>query len=190
MKFNTSLIENFETMTAEEKLAAVLAADLPDTDELEKTNKSYKALIDKYTSEIATLKKGKDAKLSQSEQEAQDLKSQLEDIKAQYNELMRDSAISKYKAKYLALGYSEDLAESTATALATGDMDTVLLNGEKYKADIEKKATSAALRETPRPNGKGEATKTLSKSEIMAIKDPAERQKAIAENINLFTERN
>ena len=190
MKFDTSQIENFESMSAEEKLAAILDADLPDVDDLKKTNTSYKALIDKYTSEIASLKKGKDQKLSQTEQEAQGLKSQLDDLQSKYDSLMKESSISKYKAQLLALGYSDELATKTAEAAAENDIETVLANAAIFKSDVEKKVKADVLKGTPHPEGKGSNTpKPMTKAEIMAIKDSGERQKAIAEHYDLFTQK-
>lgn len=63
----------------------------------------------------------------------------------------------------------------------TGKLDE-LISGT-YKGLIVTTGTKGANTSTP-PDGKGGGTKT--KEEIMAIKDTAERQKAIAENHELF----
>ena len=186
MKFDTTQIENFDSMSPDEKVAALLGVELPDVDELQKELKNNKDLLSKRNSEIATLKKGKDEKLNQAEEEARGYKTQIDDLTEKYNAIMRESSVNKFKAKYIALGYSEELASATAEALADGDMDTVLANGETYKAEFEKTIKANALKETPHPEGKGSGTKTTTKAEIMKIKDAAERQKAIAENIELF----
>ena len=49
-KINTSAIEGYENMTAEEKLAALEAMDIPDVDKM-------KSALDKATSEAAGYKK-------------------------------------------------------------------------------------------------------------------------------------
>lgn len=186
MKFDTTQIENFESMSADDKVAALLGIELPDYEELQKEIKTNKDLLSKRNSEIAALKKGKDEKLSETEREANGLKTQLDELTEKYNGLMRESSVNRFKARYIAMGYSEELAQATAEAAADGDMDTVLANGLTYKADMEKSIRADALKSTPHPEGKGTGTKTMTKAEILKIKDSEERQKAIAEHIELF----
>lgn len=186
MKLDTTQIENFDSMSPDEKVAALLGLDLPDVDELQKELKSNKDLLSKRNSEIAALKKGKDEKLSEAEREAASVKDQLDELNGKYNALMKEASISKFKAKYIALGYSEELATATAEAAAEGDMDTVLENGMTYRTEMEKAFKANALKDTPHPEGKGNGSKKMTKDDILKIKDASERQKAIAENIELF----
>ena len=53
---------------------------------------------------------------------------------------------------------------------------------EMYKADLDAGIKDAIKGNTPKTG----STKVITKEEIMAIKNPAERKKLIAENINLF----
>ena len=57
---------------------------------------------------------------------------------------------------------------------------------EEWPEHIAKTTTSGANTSTP-PGNQGNNGKYSSKEEIMKIKDAGERQKAIAENMNLFT---
>lgn len=188
-KFDTSLIEGFDSMTAEEKLAALLDAELPDVTELNSNLEKYKGLVTKYTGEISELKKTQSKGLSEAEKKAQESESKYDALLQKFEELEKEAAISKNKAKYIALGYSEELAEDTAKALADGDFEKLFTNSEKYKAELEKSVKAQVLKDTPHPNGKDTGTKPKTKDEIMKIKDSVERQKAIADNIQLFIER-
>lgn len=186
-KFDTGLIEGFDKMTAEEKLTAILGTELPDdTVELKNTVKQYKDLIDKYTGEISEMKKQQRAGLSDAERKAKEDEEKYTGLLEQYEALQKEVAISKSKAKYIALGYSEELAEDTAKALSEGDLEKVFANAETYKADLEKKVKADLLKGTPHPQGKGTGSSTKTKEEIMAIKDPIERQAQIAEHLELF----
>ena len=64
--------------------------------------------------------------------------------------------------------------------------DTVQLfeNQKRHMDFIEKKVRADVLRDAPRPTGG--SGRNLSKEDIMNIRDSAERQAAIAENIELF----
>ena len=82
------------------------------------------------------------------------------------------------------MGYEDSLAEETAEALSGGDFDRLFENQKKHMESIEKRVRADVLRDTPRPAGG--SGRNLSKEDIMNIRDSAERQAAIAENIELF----
>lgn len=175
-KLNTSLISGFDTMSAEEKLTALLELDIPDQVDMSgyvdagKYNK-LKAANDKTSSDYAALKKQLNERMTDEEKSKADADAAMKDLEDKYNALLKESTISKYAAKFLSQGYSSELAQSTAEALFTGDMDKVFSNGEKFKDSILKTAKADALRDTPRP-GAGEVSDTankLSESEQIAV---------------------
>ena len=188
-KIDLSLIKGYEEMSAEDKVKAFENYEF-DTSELEQLradNKKKKDLIDKYTGELSSLKKEKNAGLTEAEQKARETEEALSNLQAKYDELYKQSTVSAYTAKYVALGYDEELAKETANALVEGDMDKVFVNSEKFKTSLEKQFKAEAARNMPRPDSKGTSTSTPTKESIMKIKDPVERQNAIAQNLNLFT---
>lgn len=188
-KIDFSLIQGYEAMSAEDKLKAIEALEIPDASEMVKLQqdaKRQKELIDRYTGEISSLKKAQSAGLSAAEQKSREQEETLKDLQEKYQELLKSSTISSYTNKYLALGYDEALATSTAKALVDGDMDTVFSNSEKFKANLEKQFKAEAVKSTGRPDGKGAPPKPMTKDEIMKIKDSSDRQKAIAEHLDLF----
>jgi hypothetical protein len=95
-----------------------------------------------------------------------DLTSQLkekmtedEQKEAQYQQLLRDSEITKLEKSYLALGYGAELAKETATAQYDGDMEKVFANQETFKNELIKANDAKYLNNTPTaPAGAGSNT--------------------------------
>jgi len=175
-KLNTSLISGFDTMSAEEKLKALLELDIPDEVDMSKyvEGSKYdklKAANDKTSSEFAALKKQLNDRMTDDEKARADADASRKELEEKYNALLKESTIAKYVSKYVAQGYAPELAQKTAEALFSGDMDTVFSNGEKFREAILKTAKADALRDTPRP-GAGEGPDTankLSDSEQIAV---------------------
>lgn len=192
MKIDLSTIEGYDAMTPEAKLQALESFEFDTTewDSLKETAKNQKALIDKYTGEIGALKKKEKEGLSEADRKSREQEETLQALQEKYDALLKRTTISDYAAKYMALGYDEALALEAAEALANGEMDKVFASGEKFRAELEKKQKAEAAKATPRLDGRGSGSKSLTKADIMKIKDPSERQRAIAENIDLFTKEN
>lgn len=155
---DTSIIEGFSEMSVEEQLAAVLKLNIPDEVDLSKF--VAKEVFDKKASEAAELSKKLKGKMSEdelakaereAEQAANDAK--YADLESKYNDLVKASTIADYKAKYLAQGYDEKLAQSTAEALVEGNMETVFKNGETFKTELEKQIKSEQMKKDPLPGG-------------------------------------
>lgn len=182
-KIDVSKIEGFDTMTPEEKLNALLAFEYEDNaSELER----YKGAVTKANSEAAEWKKKHNALLTAEELAKQTRDDEVTSLKDKIAELEKKEAISVHKSKFLGLGYDEALAEATAKALHEGDMETVFANQKKFNEGYAKKIEADLLKGTSNPPaGNG---KQMSKDDIMKINDPAERQKLIADNIELFDE--
>ena len=188
-KIDLSLIEGYENMSLEDKVKLFESYEFDDSEltKLRDDNKKQKDLITKYTGEISSLKKAQNQGLTEAEKKAKEQEDALTDLQGKYDALLKSSTISSYQAKYIALGYDEAMALETATALVDGDMDKVFSNSEKFKASLEKQYKAEAARSMPRPDGKGGTSVPKTKEDIMKIKDASERQKAIAEHIELFT---
>ena len=187
-KIDTSLIEGYESMTPEEKLDALQSFDFedPDLEALRKDKATYKKRIDELTSELSKRKKAESSSLSRAEQELEDLKTANAELQEKYNAMMKAATIAESKARYLKLGFEESLAEDTANALADGDMDKVFANMEKHQTAFEKKLKADSMRDMGSPDGKGSPSKSMTKEDILKIKDYGERQKAISEHLDLF----
>ena len=105
------------------------------------------------------------------------------DYLGEYNPMEKN--ISTYKAQYISMGYDNDLAESTAAALAKGDVATVFANGKKHQEAHDKSVKASMLGSTKLPPA-GDGGAPLTVEDIMKIKDTATRQQKMAENPELF----
>lgn len=171
-----------EGMTLEEIETALEGIDLP-TDNSAEVDR-LKAALSKSNSEAADYKKQLREKMSAEEVKAKEDAEKMEELIKERDALLREKTVAGHKAKYLALGYDEGLAEATAEAMANGEIDKVFANQKKHLEAVEKKIRADVLKDTPKPEGGG--GKAVSVADIMKITDSDARQTAIAENIDLF----
>nr|DAP28768.1 MAG TPA: Major head protein [Caudoviricetes sp.] len=147
-KIDTSLIEGYADMTPEQKFAALEAFEYEDNAaELEK----QKNALSKANSEAAEWKRKHNALLSEEEKKKQEDADKLAQMEQELADLRKGKTISEYKAKFVAQGYDETLAEETAQALADGDSAKVFANQSKFLEEYAKKVKADALKKTPKP---------------------------------------
>jgi hypothetical protein len=132
MKFDTSTIDGFENMSDADKVTALLGVDLPGP--VDTKNLVKKEDFDKVMSEASSYKKQLKEKMTAEETAAAEAKAAQEKLQNDYNALLKENTISKNVTKYIALGYDEKLAKSTAEALFDGDMETVFANAARQAA--------------------------------------------------------
>ena len=154
-KIDTSKIEGYAEMTPEQKLAALEGYEYEDhSEELER----QKAAVTKANGEAAEWKRKHTALLSEDEKKKQEDADKLASMEKELAELRKGKVVSDYKAKFVAQGYSEELADETAKALADGDMTKVFANQQKFLADYAKGVKAEALKGTPKPPAGGSST--------------------------------
>lgn len=177
MKFH---IENYESMSIEEKLAALEAYE-PDM-----SGYVSKNTFDKTASELAAAKKSLKEKMTEDEAKAIAEAEEKAALIARVEQLELEKAVTGYTASYLAMGYSENLAKSSAEALAKGDNETLFKN-QKLHADAREKALRAELlKETPAPPaGKPEGGMKKEDFQKMTL---AEKTKFAQENPEAYNE--
>ena len=173
---DTSTIEGYADMTAEEKVAALEAFKYNDvSDELAAVNDKigrYKRATTKANHEVATFKKQLRA-LQNGEVKPEDVdieedetptpvennveNPEIAELKAQLAALQKKNNISEYKAQFISQGYSDDLAEKAATALVDNDMATVFEANKTLMVEHDKALKAGNLLKTPKPQlgGKG-----------------------------------
>lgn len=151
---STESIEGFDSMTAEQKVDALLKLDLPDnSEELAR----MKSALDKATSEAADYKKQLKGKLTEDEAAAAEREAKWAEMEAKLQKLEREKIESTYKASYLAMpGFDEKLAEEAAKAMADGDMQKVFAAQQKANAAYEKSLRAELMKSNPKPEGAGE----------------------------------
>lgn len=168
MKIDTSKIEGYAEMSAEDKLKALEGYEIPDPDY---TGYVKKDVFDKTAHELAAKKKELNAKLSDEEKAKLESEAAQKELNEKYNALLRENTIAKNKAKYLALGYDEKLAEETATAVVDGDVEKVFANEKKNLESFEKKIKQSILKDTPKPEG-GSGDTVVTKESFMKMSYP------------------
>ena len=158
-------------MTLEEIEQALLGIEMPvdNTAELDR----LREVVSKSNAEASAYKKQLREKMTADEIKAKEDAEKMEKLQNDYNALLRESNISKNKAKLLALGYDDKLAEETAEAMVDGNLDKVFSNQKKYIDSVEKKIRENVLRETPKPEG-GSASNPVTLEQLRAM-SPTER---------------
>lgn len=148
-KIDTSKIEGYEAMSAEEKVAALTGYDFPDAPSGNAEIDRYKAAVSKANAEAASYKQQLREKQTEAERQAAEAAEAAQKVQEELNSLRAEKAIAGYTAKYLSMGYSEELARSTAEALHHLDMETVFKNQSIFNEEQRKAADEAALKNQP-----------------------------------------
>lgn len=144
-----------EGMTSDEIVAALEGVDLASN---EGEVARLKRALDKSNSEAASFKKQLRERMTEEESAKAAAAEEHEKLLAAFKELQRKNDISERKAQYIALGYEAVLAEETATAMADGDLATVMDNHQKHLVAFEKRIRAEALQNTPRPAEDGDSS--------------------------------
>lgn len=182
MKIDVAQITDYDSLSLEEKVAALENFEYDDHSEAVETLGKYKDATDKATKEAAEYKK--QLKALQDQQKTGNTKADatIAQLQEQVAELTRQNTISSYTAQYVALGYEAELAKATAIATADGDVATVFENQQKFLEQHDKDVKANILKQTPGPakggTGKQAPAMTLEKFRKLS---QAERMKFAAE---------
>ena len=182
-QIDTTKIENYSDMSLEDKLKALEAYDVPDPDMSGFVSKEQ---FDKTASELAAKKKELRDKLTDDEAAKQKEQEERESMQKELDALRRESVVSKNKARLVALGYEEALADETAEAMADGKIEKVFANQKKHLEAFEKKVRAEALKNTPKPTPDGDG-KTMTLKTLREM-SPADRLKFSQEHPEEYKE--
>lgn len=177
MKFQ---IPNYETLSLEEKLAALENYE-PDMSQF-----VAKSVFDKKASEAAELNKQLKSRMTEDEAKAAKDAEERAALIARVEELEREKTTNMYVNSYLAMGYEESLAKSSAEALAKGDMDTVFKNQKSHIDSREKALKTELLKQTP-PPAAGTKDSGMKKEDLTKM-SLAELAKFASENPETYKE--
>jgi len=101
---DVSAIEGYESMTPEEKVAALEAFEYSDgADEVEK----YRKLMQKANSEAAAYKKQLQGAMTDEQKKTKEAEEQLASLQTQITELREEKVLSENKAKFIAKNFNE-----------------------------------------------------------------------------------
>ena len=182
---DTSTIEGYAEMTAEQKVEALEKYAFADPDY---SGYVKKEVFDKKASEAAKLEKDLKARMSEDEIKAKERAEELEKYKTEAEALRREKNIANNKAQFISAGFDEALAQETAEALEKGDFATVFKNQKTVIENVKKIAKGEAMASTPAPAGKAdEGGKTITKEQFDKM-SLAERQALYESNRELYDE--
>lgn len=136
-------------MTIEEVNAALKDKELVDKASLPKS--VSKDLFDKTSSELAALKKQLKERMTAEEAEKAEKEAREAQVLAELETLRKEKTVADHKAKYLALGYDDELAQDTAQAFVGGDMSKVFKNMKTHQDSLLKEAKKDSVMGTPPP---------------------------------------
>lgn len=154
-------------------------------EELEGKYSSLKTSFDKTSSENADYKRKERERMTEEEK----VKAENADREAKYAELEKKLALRDYADEFDDYEDKKSILE-ICQLFADGKIKEALSKEKalraKERTEIEKKIKADLMKQNPQPNPTTTGGSYKSKSEIMAIKDVGERQKAIADNLHLF----
>lgn len=150
MRIDTAKIENYETMSAEDKLKALeeYEFETPAPKESDEVTK-LKAALSKANSDAAEWKRQFREKQTEAERAEAERKEREAAVEDELRTLRRDKSVSGYVAQYLALGYTQELALKAAEATADNDAATIMSCQQEYIAAKTKELEAAALNKQP-----------------------------------------
>ena len=146
---------------------------------------NVKKSLDKASSEVADYKRKERERLSEDEKKT----IEAEERETYYKGLERRIAISDYEAELDDITDAK-IKREVAELFADGKIVEGMAKHKAYrvkaKGDLEKQIKDDLMKKNPPPTAQTGNFSYKSKEEIMAIKDTNARQKAIAENLELF----
>ena len=156
--------------------------------EFEKMQADYAKLkthFDKTSSEVADYKRKEKERMTDDEKR----NAEIAEMQEHYKAIERENSLYKYKSTLSSFIKDEAVLTNVSNLFADGDIPNALKKyGEYYtkaQSELEKAIRADLLRQNPQPNPTNDGT-GMTKEQIMAIKDPVERQSAIEKNIHLF----
>lgn len=178
-------IEGFDTMSAEEKLNALLGMDYSNDSE-----DKLKQLISKANAEASKYKEELRAKQTEEERKEAERKEHDAKIQEELEMLRREKTVSEYTTRFVSVGYDEAMAKSSAEAMASGDTNKVFENFKTFVTNREQSIKADLLKkETPKPDGSNPGGSTITKEKFNAM-GYSERVKLFEENPELYKELN
>ena len=151
MKIDVSKIEGYAEMSAEDKLKALEEFDIEipkpatDTDEVIK----LKNALSNANSQAAEYKRALREKQSEQERAEAERAEREAARDAEIKELRRDKIVSGYLANCLSLGYSNELAQRAAEAMADNDAAAIMECQREFLETKTKEIEAAALNKQP-----------------------------------------
>ena len=179
---DTEEIKETENISVEDKKVDVPEKKYTDADIDEIVNSKFAKWQEKKEKEINEAKKLADMNAQQkAEFERDKIQKELEELR-RANTLNEMSGTARSMLKEENINVEDDFLE----VLVSEDADKTKARVDSFSKMFNDAVEKEVLARIKNPNDKRGTTSTLSKKEIMSIKDTATRQKKIKENMHLF----
>lgn len=178
MKIDTSKIEGYAEMSAEEKLAALEGYEL-------ETGMVDKKLLDKANSEAAAYKKQLRETMGEAERKAAEEADARKALEERLKQLEQEKMLSDHKTEFLAIGYDEKNATDAAKALVEGDMKKVFAIQKSFTESQRESIKAELLRDTSPPADGGGKKDSFTKDQFRAMSID-EKQELFARDPDLY----
>lgn len=157
-QIDVTQIAGFEEMTAEQKLDALMALEVPDKVDLSGYVK--KSVFDAKAAEASDLSKKLKGKMTEDEQKAAEIAEaaeaaakEKEALLARVAELEKNNTLREYTLGFSNLGFDEKLAAETANLFEEKDSVKFFANMKKFLENYEKAIEKKLMDKTPNPGG-------------------------------------
>ena len=130
-----------ENVTVEEKTTPAETK----VDDRDKEIEKLKRQLSNANTEAANYKRALREKQTAEEQAAADLAEKQKAMEAELEGYRKRETIANHKAKFIGLGFDEDMAAKSAESLANGDTDAVFANLKTLTENIAKNAITKAM---------------------------------------------
>ena len=146
-----------------------------------------KKLFDKTASDLAAAKRGAAAAGEKAKTDLDTALERIATLEAESKAAKRESDIAKNTAAYVALGYSQELAKSTAEAMADGDTAKVNANLAAFVAQKTQSIKEELMKGTKPPAAGGSASSGVdyakAKADALATGNDIEYMRLCAEEV-------
>ena len=149
MKIDTSKIEGYEDMSAEDKLKALEDFDIEAPKDNSEEIAKLKTALSNANSQAAEFKRALREKQTEAERAEAERAEREKAVEEELRGLRRDKTVSSYVANCLALGYNKELALKAAEAMADNDAAAIMACQQEFLEAKTKEIEANALNKQP-----------------------------------------
>ena len=150
MKIDLAKIENYEEMSAEDKIKALeeYEIEIPAPKESDEVSK-LKTALSKANSDAAEWKRQFREKQTEAERAEAERKEREQAVEEELRVLRRDKTVAGYVNSCLDLGYNKDLAFRAAEAMADNNAAEIMACQQEFLVEKQKELEALALNKQP-----------------------------------------
>lgn len=154
-RIDISKIENFENLDADALRKAITELEVDDNaKELSELKTQVQKLLkakDDATSQAAEFKRELREKQTEAERAEAERLEELNRLKTENETFRQNALLSEYKAQALSMGYSDELANKRAEAMAKGDFTAMAEVDKAFIVAHDREMEANAIKNTPKP---------------------------------------